>query len=214
MDGQWEACEVNQGLEPGWRKKIQGGYRLTLVMDSGAVKTIVPPGAIPGMPIKQTRHTGKTFRVANGNEIPNQGETKIKGRSVEGQAMAITAQVAAITKPLAAANEMVDADNLVVMHKDGGIIKKLTEEERKAVMKIINDSKGPSVPIKRKGGAFTIEVELSEEQEDGFKMAKKPIKAKAVQSNDMDVDAVVKGAWEAFWECRDCESESTFRRQM
>ena len=185
-----------------------------MVMESGAVKAIVPPGAIPGMSIKHTRHTGKTFRVANGNEIPNQGETKIKGRSVEGQAMAITAQVAAITKPLAAANEMVDADNLVVMHKDGGIIKKLTEEERKAVMKILNDSKGPSVPIKRKGGAFTIEVDVSEEQEDGFKMAKKTIKAKAVQSNDMDVDAIVKGAWEAFWECRDYESESTFHGPM
>jgi hypothetical protein len=81
-------------------------------------------------------------------------------------------------------------------------------------MKIINDSKGPSVPIKRKGGAFTIEVDVSEEQEDGFKMAKKTIKAKAVQSNDMDVDAIVKGAWEAFWECRDCESESTFHGPM
>ena len=64
--GEWEACEVNQKLEPNWRKKIQGGYRLTLVMDSGAVKTIMPPESIPGMVVKRTRNTGKTFRVANG----------------------------------------------------------------------------------------------------------------------------------------------------
>ena len=77
---------------------------------------------IPFRRWKQTRNTGKTFRVANGQEIPNQGETKIEGQSVEAQAMKITAQVAAITKPLAAANEMVDADNLIVMHKEGGMV--------------------------------------------------------------------------------------------
>ena len=43
------AQEVNQGLEPSWRKRIAGGHRLTLVMESGAVKTIFPPGAISGI---------------------------------------------------------------------------------------------------------------------------------------------------------------------
>ena len=56
--------------------------------------------------------------MANAQEIPNQGETKVEGQSIEAQAMRITAQVAAITKPLAAANEMVDADNLIVLHKE------------------------------------------------------------------------------------------------
>jgi hypothetical protein len=182
-------------------------------MDSGAVKTIVPLGAIPGMVVKQTRNTGKTFRVANGQEIPNQGETKIEGQSVESQAMRITAQVAAITKPLAAANEMVDADNLIVLHKEGGMVKKLTESEKKAVMKILSESKGPSIPIKRKTGAFLIEIDVKEESKNGFTEPKRPVKARVNQSDDMDVDAIVKGAWEAFWECRD-EEESVFPRPM
>jgi len=207
-----EANEVNQGLEPSWRKKINGGYRLSLVMDSGAVKTIVPPGAIPGMVVKATRNTGKTFRVANGQEIPNQGETKIEGQSIEAQAMRITAQVAAITKPLAAANEMVDADNLIILHKEGGMVKKLTEAEKKAVMKILSESKGPSIPIKRKTGAFLIEIDVKEST-NGFTEPKRPVKARANQSDDMDVDAITKGAWEAFWECRE-EEESGFPGQM
>ena len=49
-----EACEAGKsGLEPKWRKKIQGGYRLSLVMDSGTVKTILPRDAIPGMCVKK-----------------------------------------------------------------------------------------------------------------------------------------------------------------
>ena len=184
-----------------------------MIMDSGAVETIVPPGAIPGMTMKHIRNTGKTFRVANGQEIPNQGETKIEGQSVEAQAMRITAQVAAITKPLAAANEMVDADNLIILHKEGGMVKKLTEAEKKAVMKILSESKGPSIPIKRKTGAFLIEIDVKDESTKGFTEPKRPVKARANQSDDMDVDAIVKGAWEAFWECRE-EEESGFPGQM
>ena len=210
--GQWEALAVNQRLEPGWRKKIQGGHKLVLVMDSGAVKTIAPPDAIPGMSIKHTRNSGKMFRVANGQEIPNLGETKIMGKSEEGQAMQITAQVAEITKPLAAANEMVDADNFVIMHKEGGVIQKLSQSEKEAVMKILEKSKGPKVPIMRKAGAFVIEMNVMSEDE-GFQKPKKSVKPKAMRPDDMDMDEIVKGAWEAFWECRDCEEESGFHRQ-
>ena len=210
--GERGACEVNQRLEPNWRKKIQGGYRLTLVMDSGAVKTIMPPESIPGMVVKRTRNTGKTFRVANGQEIPNEGETKIVGKSIEGQAMAITAQVAGITKPLAAANEMVDAGNWVIMHSEGGAIQRLTESEKNEIRKILEKSKGPRVPIVRQAGAFTIEMEIEAEDDDGFQRPKRTAKTKAIKSNDMDVDAIVKGAWEAFWECRESEEESCFHR--
>ena len=184
-----------------------------MVMDSGAVKTVVPPMTLPELTIRHTRNTGKMFRVANGQEIPNQGETKIGGQSVQGRAMRITAQVAAITKPLAAANETVDADNIIVLHKEGGMVKKLTESEKKAVMKILSESKGPSIPIRRKTGAFLIEIDVKEEAKNGFTELRKSVKPRKNQSDDMDVDEIVKGAWEAFWECRD-EEESGFHRQM
>ena len=169
-------------------------------MDSGAVKTVVRPGAIRGMTMKHIRNTGKTFRVANGQEIINQEETKIDGQSVDGQAMRITARAAAITKPLAAANEMVDADNLIVLHKEGGMVKKLCESEKTEIMKMLNESKGLVVPIRRKTGAFIIEVDVKDESSSGFIAAKKTVKPKVNRSDDVDVDEIVKGAWEAFWE--------------
>ena len=39
--------------EPKWRTKISGGHRLRFVLDSGAVRTIVPPEAIPGMKVQK-----------------------------------------------------------------------------------------------------------------------------------------------------------------
>ena len=86
---------------------------------------------------------GKTCRVANGSEVPNHGGIKIKGRLVDCQAMATMAQVVAVTTPFVAANEMVDADNSVIMHTVGGIIKRPTQAERSTVMKTVHDSKGP-----------------------------------------------------------------------
>ena len=55
--------------------------------------------------------------------------------------MAITAQVVKVTKPLASANEIVDADHWIVMHKDGGIIKRLSQEAQQDIMKIIEEQK-------------------------------------------------------------------------
>ena len=126
--------------------------------------------------------------------------------------MQITAQVAAITKPLAAANEMVDADNLVIMHKEGGVIQKLDQKDKDTIMNILEKSKGPKVPILRKAGAFVIEVEVKEDEE-GFRAPRKTVKPKEIKPTNMEIDEIVKGAWEAFWECRDCEEESGFHRQ-
>ena len=80
-------------------------------------------------------------------------------------------------------------------------------------MKILSDSKGPSIPIRRKTGAFLIEIDVKEESKNGSTEPRKPVKPRKNQSDDMDVDEIVKGAWEAFWECRD-EEESGFHRQM
>ena len=113
---------------------------------------------------------------------------------------------------MAAANEMVDAGNWVIMHSEGGAIQKLTETEKNEIKKILERSKGPRVPIARQAGAFTIEVEIEAEDNDGFQRPKRTARAKAITSNDMDVDAIVKGAWEAFWECRENEEESGFHR--
>ena len=65
------------GLEPSWRKTVDGDYKLDLVSGSGAVRSIVPPKAVPGMRIKETTNTGKSFMVANWDLISNWGGTNI-----------------------------------------------------------------------------------------------------------------------------------------
>ena len=61
--------------------------------------------------------------MANGQEIPNYGEADLKGRTVAGTKVNIRSQVADVTKPLAATNEMVDGGNMVIMHRRGGVVK-------------------------------------------------------------------------------------------
>jgi hypothetical protein len=197
--GVWETFNLkNQGLEPGYRKKIKDGYRLTFVMDSGAVKTIIPPTALPNLDIKKTANTGKSFRVANGQEIPNLGQTTIIGNNpVSGSSMKFKSQVANIVKPLASANEMVDAGNLIIMHREGGTIKKLSEEDMAKVLKIIHDAPGAEVPIKRHAGSFNVEVDIKEEQTgvSEWTVAKKTFKPKE-EISKMEVDFISKTRFE------------------
>ena len=98
---------------------------------------------------------------------------------------------------------MVDAGNLVVIHKQGGIIKTMSQEAQGRILKIIREEKGPEVPVVRKGNTFLIEVDVMDQgNTDGFQPAKKPTKGK----NSMDVDHACqpcgfgRKTWEAFWE--------------
>ena len=110
----WEALATS---EASWGKKISGGYRITFLQGSGAVRTIATKDMIPGMNVYRTKNIGSSLRVANGNFIPNLGEVKLEGKSTNGNAMCIKAQVADVTRPLAATAEMVDAGNIVINHK-------------------------------------------------------------------------------------------------
>ena len=163
-------------------------------MDSGAVKTILPRDAIPGMRIK--KKSGGKFRVANGTLINNLGETKIKGTgTVSGSQVEITSQVADVTKPLASATEMADQGNLVVLHKTGGIVKKLDPETVKQIRDIIKKQPGPELILERRGGTFMLDVDVKSEGEqiNDKWMSKKEApkrftKSNNTQSNQMDVD--------------------------
>ena len=68
------------GLEPTWRKKLGDSSKLKMAMDSGCITTIVPPETIPGMKVVETKNTGKNYRVANGNLVPNEGATRLTGK--------------------------------------------------------------------------------------------------------------------------------------
>ena len=103
------------------------------------------------MEVKKRKSTGGAFRVANGEVIPNLGEAKVSGSAAIGQShMNMTAQVAEIMKPLASVTEMVDSCNIVIMHKTGGIVTRLSPDTERKIDKFkskkkkLKDSKGPS----------------------------------------------------------------------
>jgi hypothetical protein len=168
-----------------WRKKIQGGHRLKFVLDSGAVKTIVPKDAIPGMKLDKSK--GGSFRAANGEVFPNLGSTKLKGTgTLGGSPLQIGTQVAEITKPLASVDEMVAGGMMVIMHRSGGIVKRLDSESERKIREIVKQVSGSEIILERSGGSFTFEVDVKSEGEE-FSTPKKVAKA---GTRKMEVDEV------------------------
>ena len=197
-----------------WRKKIQGGHRLKFVLDSGAVKTIVPKDAIPGM--KLDRSKGGSFRVANGDVIPNLGSTKLKGSgAIGGSPLQIGTQVAEVTKPLASVDEMVASGMMVIMHRSGGIAKRLDADSERRIRDIVKQVSGSEIVLERSGGSFTFEIDVKSEEED-WSNPKRPAKG---GNRKMDVDEmqVEKSYYDALWdeECEEVECTpcgATFHR--
>ena len=108
--------------------------RIEFCIDAGAARTIVRPSDVKGRKIRTTESTGRNFRAANGNLIPNMGAVRLRGKANNDEKLAITAQVADVSKPLASAIEMVQSDNVIIMDKEGGMIKYLDGDKRKELM--------------------------------------------------------------------------------
>ena len=189
------------GLGPKWLKKTEKGQIIQFVLDSGSVRTIVPPEATTGMEMKKGKGYGGGFRVANGETIPNLGEVKLEGIGSSGN-VKMTAQVAAVTKPLASAFEMTESGNLVILHRTGGIVKKLSKEAEEKVRDIVKSEAGPEIVLERKAGAFKFEVETKSggRNDEEFQLPKKTAKFKT--RNDMDVDeaGIEKSYYDALWD--------------
>jgi len=129
------------------------------------------------------------------------GETKLHGKSQGGGKLNITAQVAKVTKPLAAGGEIVDAGSWIILNKKGGAIVKLDAEAKKEIEEIVKRQNNPPMPIKREKGTFVMEVWVPKpeevKEEEDWEPVRKGIRQKAV---DMEVDGVEqKNDWEAFW---------------
>ena len=68
------------------------------------------------------------YVAANGTPIHNEGEKRIEGKSDEGINVAMTMQVANVSKVLAGTSKVCDAGNIQVFTKQGGYI--ISEKQR------------------------------------------------------------------------------------
>ena len=89
-----------------------------------------------------------------------------------------------------------------MLHKTGGIIKKMSHSAEKQIRDIIKAERGPELVLQRHGGSFAFDVDVKSEvatQEAGgqFSPAKNTVKPKRNQK--MAVDYTSKNAFSAFW---------------
>ena len=156
----------------------------------------MPKDAVPGMKIDRSK--GGSFRVANGDVIPNIGSTKLEGvGTLNGSPMKIGTQVAEITKPLASVDEMVTNGMMVIMHRSGGIAKRLDADSERKIRDIVKACQGSEIIFERANGAFTFEIDVQSEWE-----TPKPKRTIRAGNRSMDVDEtqVEKSYYDALWE--------------
>ena len=88
------------------------------------------------------------YRAANGSMIDNKGERDLKGYSLEGNEIAMTMQVAGVTKPLGSVRAMVKANNRVVFD----------DNEKAGGSYIMDKGTGVKTRIDERGGAYVFDM--------------------------------------------------------
>jgi hypothetical protein len=92
------------------------------------------------------------------------------------------------------------------MHKDGGIIKKLSEEAQQEISRIIENQKGSAVPITRESNQFVMEMFVPDQEDshgEAFELAKYTFRGKGVQNGQGAKDYRSPNSWESFWSAND-----------
>ena len=98
--------------------------------------------------------------------IPKLGKPEANG-SVSGQSIAFESQAANITKPLASTNEMVDGGDLIIMHKLGGMIKRVSASIESDILSYIKTIEAEIIPSTRRGRASVLDVVEKDKQGSG-----------------------------------------------
>ena len=173
----------------GGRKSREGADSLV----SAAVKTVVPKEAITGVKLDKTK--GGSLRVASGEVFPNLGSTKLKGTgTLGGSPLQVEAHVADITKPLASVDEMGSSGMRVIMHRSGGIAKRLDSDTERLqrlaqIRDLVKGCRGSEIVLERSGGSFTFEIDVNADEAGWSTQNKRPAKP----GSRMEVDEAVGG---------------------
>ena len=132
---------VGSGLAPG-EKLIE------VVVDSGAVQSVAPPGLFPGTvePSAMSR-AGRTYRAANGSQIRNLGQVRVPFVSPEGHKCSFPFQVAEVEHALLSVGHLAAAGNKVELHDKGGLI--------------TNVASGKTMALTRRGGVYVLRLRVS-----------------------------------------------------
>ena len=121
---------------------------LEVVVDSGAVQSVAPPGLFPGrVEPSAISKAGKTFRAANGSRIRNLGQIRVNFTSREGHRCSLPFQVAEVEHALLSVSHLARSGNKVELHDAGG--------------RITNRATGRTMDLERRGGVYVLRLKVS-----------------------------------------------------
>ena len=128
-------------------KSRVGTRRGRITIDSGAAESVMPPGEVPEIPIKESEghKKGINYVAANGSKMPNLGEKSIKFNTRDGTNSGITFQITHARKPLASVSKIVQKGNCVTFSPNGSFIQ--------------NVRTGRKIDIEEANGTYFIDVE-------------------------------------------------------
>ena len=86
--------------------EVSGEWEEIEVTVDSAMDSVMHEEHMKSVPIKKSKKTGMSYRVANGNKIYNQGERKLEIETEEGNKGSMVFQVTDVKKPLAAVRRL------------------------------------------------------------------------------------------------------------
>ena len=109
--------EINAVGEGEWEE-------IELAVDSGASETVINDEMLKTVRVHESdaSRRGVEYEVANGVRIPNLGEKRFVGTTVEGVSRKLTAQVCDVNKALLSVSKVVKNGSRVVFDADGSYI--------------------------------------------------------------------------------------------
>ena len=163
-----EILAVGNSEESDWME-------IDAIVDSGAIDTIAPKGAVEGLQIRQTeisKRKGK-YASADGGVIQNLGECDMEGVAEDGTPMKLITQVGdKLVNMLISVRRMVESGNMVVFGANQQAIRKLAACD-KIEKNMIVGRNGKKTEIKDENGMYV------------YKM-----KIKKMGKNDMDLGTI------------------------
>ena len=106
--------------------------------------------------------------------------------------------MAELTKPSASVDEMVASGMMVIMHRSGGIAKRLDSDSERKIRDIVKQASGCEMVLERSEGFFMFEIDVKSEGEE-WSNQKKPARG---GNRKMDVDElqVERSYYDALWD--------------
>ena len=153
-----QLCTLD-GLE---KEEVWNGWtKMILTLDSGACESVLPSGSISRIPLRESKGSkeGLTYVVANGEEIPNEGEKRMMAWGQDNVLRSLTMQAAQVNKPLLAVRKVTQGGNRVVMDENRSYI-----QDKKT---------GTIVPVHHRDGVYHVVLWVKDAEEAEEEMSTK-----------------------------------------